>query len=133
MADAVRVVIEEGGEVGQLERVCLDARQDGVDVFGNGRGAAGEVDFLFLGELSLDGSLRPVKGTLSMAVMGRDRGITQLVVPEANAREAAVVDGVRAYPAASLSQVVEMLNNRRPLIISQSTTRAGSRPSMCRP
>ncbi|MBM3791806.1 MAG: hypothetical protein FJW35_15845, partial [Acidobacteria bacterium] len=55
--------------------------------------------FLFLGELSLDGSLRPVKGTLSMAVMGRDRGLTELMVPESNAREAAVVHGVRAYPA----------------------------------
>ena len=53
--------------------------------------------FLFLGELSLHGSLRPVKGTLSMAVMGRELGIDNLIVPEAKAREAAVVDGIRAY------------------------------------
>src|SRR6185369_5045800 len=56
-------------------------------------GAAGSVRtqdlnrFLFLGELSLDGSVRPVKGTLSMAVMGRELGIDHLIVPEANARE----------------------------------------------
>ncbi|MFH1574521.1 MAG: YifB family Mg chelatase-like AAA ATPase, partial [Acidobacteriota bacterium] len=73
-------------------------------------------NFLFLGELSLDGSLRPVKGTLSMAVMGRDRGLTELMVPESNAREAAVVHGVRAYAARSLPHVVELLNKRQPLI-----------------
>jgi magnesium chelatase family protein len=72
--------------------------------------------YLFLGELSLDGSLRPVKGTLSMAVMGRELGIDHLIVPEANAREAAVVDGIRAYPVRSLSHVVELLNGRQPWI-----------------
>ena len=72
--------------------------------------------FLFLGELSLDGSLRPVKGTLSMAVMGRELGIDHLIVPEANAREAAVVEGIRAYPVRSLSHVVELLNGRQPWI-----------------
>jgi magnesium chelatase family protein len=72
--------------------------------------------YLFLGELSLDGSVRPVKGTLSMAVMARERGIGNLIVPEANAREAAVVDGVRAYAARSLSHVVELLNGREPWI-----------------
>jgi magnesium chelatase family protein len=85
-------------------------------------GAAGSVRsqnlsaFLFMGELSLDGSVRPVKGTLSMAVMARDKGIDRLIVPEANAREAAVVDGVRAFPVRSLSQVVELLNGRQPWI-----------------
>jgi magnesium chelatase family protein len=73
-------------------------------------------EFLFLGELSLDGTVRPVKGTLSMAVMARERGIGHLIVPEANAREAAVVDGVKAYAARSLSHVVELLNGREPWI-----------------
>jgi len=73
-------------------------------------------EYLFLGELSLDGSVRPVKGTLSMAVMARERGISNLIVPEANAREAAVVEGVRAYAARSLSHVVELLNGREPWI-----------------
>jgi magnesium chelatase family protein len=73
-------------------------------------------EYLFLGELSLDGSVRPVKGTLSMAVMARERGIGHLIVPEANAREAAVVDGVRAYAARSLGHVVELLNGREPFI-----------------
>src|SRR5512137_377956 len=74
------------------------------------------VRYLFMGELSLDGSVRPVKGTLSMAVMARDNGLEHLIVPEANAREAAVVDGVRVYAARSLSHVVELLNGRQPWI-----------------
>jgi magnesium chelatase family protein len=81
-------------------------------------GAAGRVrtqsltEHLFLGELSLDGSVRPVKGTLPMAVMARDQGLKNLIVPEANASEAAVVDGVRTYAVRSLSQVVDLLNGR---------------------
>jgi magnesium chelatase family protein len=72
--------------------------------------------YLFLGELSLDGSIRPVKGALSMAVMAREKGLGRLIVPEANAREAAVVDGVNAYPVRTLPQVVELLNGRAPWI-----------------
>jgi len=68
--------------------------------------------YLFMGELSLDGSIRPIKGTLSMAAMARDRGLKHLIVPEANAHEAAVVDGVRAFPVRNLSQVVELLNGK---------------------
>ncbi len=73
-------------------------------------------EFLFLGELSLDGSVRSVKGTLPMAVMAREKGLRHLIVPEANAREAAVVEGIRAYAVRSLSHVVELLNQREPLI-----------------
>ena len=51
-----------------------------------------------------------------MAVMARDRGIGRLVVPEANAREAAVVEGVRTYAARSLHHVVELLNGKEALI-----------------
>jgi magnesium chelatase family protein len=67
---------------------------------------------LFMGELSLDGSIRPIKGTLSMASMARDRGLHRLIVPEANAREAAVVSGVEAFPARSLPHVVELLRGQ---------------------
>ncbi len=72
--------------------------------------------YLFMGELSLDGLIRPVKGILSMAVMARENGLTHLIVPEANAREAAVVEGVRVYAVRSLSHVVELLNGRQPWI-----------------
>lgn len=52
-------------------------------------------NMIFLGELSLDGSVRPVRGALSAALAAREKGIRQVVVPEANAREAAVVEGDR--------------------------------------
>jgi magnesium chelatase family protein len=66
--------------------------------------------FLVTGELSLDGSLRPVRGAISMAVCARNRGIENLVVPQGNAAEAAVVDGVRVFGLEHLSQVVRLLN-----------------------
>src|SRR5271156_74251 len=49
--------------------------------------------FVFLGELSLDGSIRPVRGALSAAIAAREKGVRNVVVPETNAREAAVVEG----------------------------------------
>ena len=52
---------------------------------------------LFLGELSLDGGLRPVKGALSAASMARQKGIHRMVVPVENAREAAVVQSIEVY------------------------------------
>jgi len=59
-------------------------------------------DTLFVGELSLDGGLRGVRGALPIAVMARANKIRKLVVPEVNAREAAVVEGVDVYPVRSL-------------------------------
>jgi len=73
-------------------------------------------EHLFSGELSLDGMVRPVKGALPMAVMARDSGWRHVVVPEANAREAAVVDSVRVYPVRSLAQVVQLLSGQAPWI-----------------
>jgi predicted ATPase with chaperone activity len=49
---------------------------------------------MFLGELSLDGGVRPVRGALSAALAARDKGLKAIAVPEANAREAAVVDRI---------------------------------------
>jgi magnesium chelatase family protein len=65
---------------------------------------------LFLGELSLDGSVRPVRGALSAALCAREQGLRALVVPEANAREAAVVEGVDVYAIRSLPQAVDLVN-----------------------
>jgi magnesium chelatase family protein len=73
-------------------------------------------DFSFWGSYRWTGRCVRSKGPLSMAAMGREHGIDQLIVPEANAREAAVVDGIRAYPVRSLSHVVELLNGREPWI-----------------
>jgi magnesium chelatase family protein len=70
--------------------------------------------FLFMGELSLDGQVRPVKGALSAAAMAREKGLTRLIVPEANAPEAAVVEGVQTFPVRNLLQVVRLLNGEDP-------------------
>lgn len=68
-------------------------------------------DYLFLGELSLDGSLRPVAGVLPIAAAAQCMGITGLVVPESNTREAAVVQGLAVYGFKYLSEVADFLNN----------------------
>ena len=65
---------------------------------------------LFAGELSLDGSIRPVRGALSMAVMARKRGIANLIVPVDNAAEAAVVEGVRVFGLTHLADAVRLVN-----------------------
>ena len=66
--------------------------------------------FLLVGELGLDGALRPVSGMLPVAVAARERGIANLLIPAANAAEAAVVEGVNVYPVSSLTEVRELLN-----------------------
>ena len=66
--------------------------------------------YLFLGELSLDGGLRPIKGALSSAVRAKESKVKYLVLPEANAREAAVVEGIDVYPMKSLPQVLDLVN-----------------------
>lgn len=68
------------------------------------------LDYLFLGELSLDGSIRPVKGVLPIAVMAKEEGMRALFVPKKNAPEAAVVQGLPIYPASSLCDVVDHLS-----------------------
>ncbi len=67
-------------------------------------------DFLLVGELGLDGSLRAVQGMLPIAVAARAQGISNLVIPASNAREAAVVEGVKVYPVQNLLEVRELLN-----------------------
>src|SRR3989449_10279309 len=59
-------------------------------------------DCLFVGELSLDGGVRAVRGALPIAIEARTRKISRLVVPELNAREAAMVGGWKSFPFAPL-------------------------------
>ena len=77
-------------------------------------GAMGTVgrsdEHLLVGELSLDGTLRPVRGVLSIAVCARRQGIPNLLVPADNAAEAAVTEGVRVFGLRHLSEVVACLN-----------------------
>ena len=66
-------------------------------------------DYLIVGELSFDGSLRPVRGVLSIAVCAAERGISNLLVPIENAPEAAVASGVKVFGLRHLGEVVQFL------------------------
>ena len=68
-------------------------------------------DCLFVGELSLDGGVRKVRGALPIALEARGRKISRMVVPEANAKEAAMVGGVDVYPVRSLLDVIHFVNS----------------------
>ena len=63
-----------------------------------------------VGELSLDGAIRPVRGALSMAVCAKENGIQNLILPFENAAEAAVVEGVSVFGVRHIAEVVAMLN-----------------------
>jgi magnesium chelatase family protein len=69
-------------------------------------------DLLLLGELSLDGSIHPARGVLPIAAAARRAGIGALLLPAANASEAAIVDGLDIYPVSSLVDAVRALNDR---------------------
>ena len=68
-------------------------------------------DYVFIGELSLDGKLRPVRGVLPIALEIRKQGLKGIILPEENAKEAAMVEGIEVYPLGTLMEVVEFLNN----------------------
>ena len=67
-------------------------------------------DFATVGELSLDGSVRPVQGALSMAMAARELGVKRLIVPAINAREAAVVTELEVFGVTSMSEAVGIIS-----------------------
>jgi len=69
--------------------------------------------YLLMGELSLDGSVKPVRGCLPVAVMAREAGFAGIVVPNENAGESAVVEGIEVIGVSELAEVVEFLNGDR--------------------
>lgn len=69
-------------------------------------------DTVLVGELGLDGALRPVRGVLPMALAAEEAGRAAMVVPAANAAEAAPVDGLRIYAAHTIREVVDLLSGR---------------------
>lgn len=71
--------------------------------------------FLMMGELSLDGSLQPVKGVLPIAIKAREEGFKGFIVPKQNAREAAVVNDLEVYGASTIKEVIEFIAGKRDL------------------
>ena len=70
---------------------------------------------VFLGELALNGELRPVTGVLPALISARDKGYTDFIVPKANEREAGYIHGIRVYAPASLRETVDHLSGLKPL------------------
>lgn len=69
-------------------------------------------DYMFIGELSLYGRLKQIRGALSIAIAARDAGLKGLVIPAENAAEAAMIGGLDIYGAETLQQVIEFLDGR---------------------
>jgi magnesium chelatase family protein len=72
--------------------------------------ASGEIegnnDTIYVGELGLDGSLRPVRGVLNIVMTAKNNGYKQIIVPWGNAQEAGLIDGIEVYPAKNLGEVI---------------------------
>ena len=76
--------------------------------------------YVFMGELSLDGGLRPIKGALPIAIQARKEGFKGLFLPKENAREAAIVNNLNVYGIENLREVVDFFNKKnelRPVIV----------------
>ncbi len=71
--------------------------------------------FMMVGELGLDGSLRPIHGALPIAIKAREMALRGLIVPKDNVREAAVVNNLNVYGASNVTEVFEFLNGTRQL------------------
>lgn len=128
--DRVRAAIKNSGFTFPVERITVnlapaDLRKEGssfdLPIALGLLAATGVVSpeslagTLILGELSLDGGVRPIKGALPMALMASRQGCRRLLLPAANTAEAALVDGLEIYPLEHLGQAVTFLTGERPL------------------
>ncbi|MCH7756552.1 YifB family Mg chelatase-like AAA ATPase [Patescibacteria group bacterium] len=75
---------------------------------------------LFLGELALDGQLRPVKGILSLVQAAKQKGFREIFLPKGNAFEAALIDGITIFGASSLEEVLAHLDNNKKTLIEKT-------------
>lgn len=80
-------------------------------------------NYLIIGELSLDGSLQPIKGALSIAIKAREEGFEGIILPEQNAREAAVVNNLKVYGIKNIKEVVQFFNDKTTLEPTTVNTR----------
>lgn len=79
--------------------------------------------YLLMGELSLDGSLQPIKGALPIAIKARELGFEGMIVPCSNAHEAAVVNNLKVYGVENIKDVIEFFNGKQELAPTQVNTR----------
>ena len=79
--------------------------------------------YLLIGELSLDGSLQPVKGALPIAIAARAQGFEGFILPKQNVREAAVVNNLQVYGVDNITEVIDFFNGKKELIPTIVNTR----------
>jgi len=72
-------------------------------------------DYLIMGELSLDGSLQPIRGVLPIAIKAKQEGFKGFILPTQNAKEAAIVDGLTVYGVDNIKQVIQFFDKNEPL------------------
>ena len=72
-------------------------------------------DYIIMGELSLDGSLQPIRGALPIAINAKKEGFKGFILPQQNAKEAAIVDGLEVYGVASIKEVIDFFNEGKEL------------------
>ncbi|MRH99636.1 YifB family Mg chelatase-like AAA ATPase [Kriegella sp. EG-1] len=80
--------------------------------------------YIIMGELSLDGSLQPIKGALPIAVKAREEGFTGFILPSQNAKEAAIVGDLKVYGVDNIKQVIDFFDTETPLEQTIVDTRA---------
>jgi len=127
--ERVRAAIRNSGGVFPMRRITVnlapaDLKKAGpaydlpiaVGILLSSEQVAAEVDdTIFLGELSLDGGLRHTNGILPMVGLARERGFNSVIVPIADAREAALVDGMKVMPFKSLAELISCLRGENPM------------------
>jgi len=86
------------------------ASDDGDDESAVATGPLDPRQYLFAGELALDGRVRPIRGAIALAAMAKQRGMRGVVLPAENAAEGAVVGGIEVYGVSTLAEVVGLLN-----------------------
>jgi len=127
--ERIRAAIQNCGYVFPLQKTTInlapaDVRKEGASfdlpialgilgANGNLAEADSLIDVLCVGELSLDGRVRAIKGALPIAILAREASIRHLILPEENAKEAAVVFGVNVYPVADLRAAVNLIGELR--------------------
>jgi magnesium chelatase family protein len=79
--------------------------------------------YIIMGELSLDGSLQPIKGALPMAIQARKEGFKGFILPKQNAREAAIVNDLEVYGVENITEVADFLNGKTQLTAEVVNTR----------
>jgi magnesium chelatase family protein len=128
--DRVKAAIQNSGYPFPFERITVNLAPAAIKKEGAGfdlpiavglLAALGIVNadkaakMVFCGELSLDGRVKPVAGCLPMAILARDQGYKDIILPAANAQEAAVLNTISVRPVNHLAEVVEFLNGRSDL------------------